>query len=202
MKCNSCHPTHEGKSAAGFTLTEMLISVGVSMLLLLGAAVLFINGNECFVAMANYQNLDAKSCRAMDILSREIRGASGVAAFSSTSFTLTNSLTAGAFSVSYDANSGNVVLSDVTGTTVQNDIGQSPVTLLTGCKWWNAAMFTGLPYMTNAANSYAFNFNGTPTPTPCKVIQMSWRCVRTYLGRAITTESVQTAQIVMRNKTY
>jgi hypothetical protein len=37
------------------------------------------------------------------------------------------------------------------------------------------------------------------TPSQVKLISVSWRCSRTILGAKVNTESVQTAQICIRN---
>jgi len=34
----------------------------------------------------------------------------------------------------------------------------------------------------------------------CKLINMTWKCSRTIFGSKRNTESIQTAQIVLRNK--
>ena len=66
------------RADGGFTLIEMMTSVGVGALLLVVVAILFINGSLSFVAMGNYQNLDAKSTKTLDILSQEIRNATAL----------------------------------------------------------------------------------------------------------------------------
>ena len=192
MKFFPTQPGRRRNAMAGFTLIEMMTSVGIALVLLLGVAILYINGNECFVAMANYQNLDRYSCNAMDILSREIRGASAVMADSATSITLTNATLGKSIIINYYPGSSNLVLS---GTQVLADTGNSTVTNLTGVVSWTNSMFTAVPSIT----ATDFLFTNVATPSSCKVIQMSWKCQRTYVGNAITTESVQTAQIVLRN---
>jgi hypothetical protein len=46
----------------------------------------------------------------------------------------------------------------------------------------------------------ATNNAGALDLTICKVINMNWKCSRAILQQKINTESVQTAQIVLRNK--
>jgi hypothetical protein len=195
MKFDPRHPFRGSRSIAGFTLIEMMTSVGLGMIVLTGAAILYINGNECFVAMANYQNLDKYSSNAMDLLSKEIRAASGVISTNSTSILFTNRVRGGAFSVNYYTNYNSLVLKDVSGNIISTDTGQSSVTNLVGCVTWTYSTFMGVP---NIGTS-DFTFQPPTQLGEIEVIQMNWRCQRTYIGRAITTESVQTAQIVMRN---
>jgi hypothetical protein len=45
---------------------------------------------------------------------------------------------------------------------------------------------------TNSAGAYDLSV--------CKLINMTWKCSRTVLGSKLNTESVQTAQVVLRNK--
>jgi hypothetical protein len=191
------HPHRHRQSGAGFTLIEMMTSVGLGLVLLTGVAILYINGNECFVAMANYQNLDKYSCNAMDLLSKEIRGASAVTATNATSITFANG--ANTFSVTYNSGPSTLVLSDVSGSQIYTDTGQSSVTNLAGCVLWSYSLFGGAPNPAITSNIVFFAADSLPA---VKVVQMNWKCQRTYVGKAINTESVQTAQIVLRNNTY
>ena len=190
MKFLACHSTRHRKGAAGFTLIEMMTAVGLGIVLMVGVAILYINGNECFVAMANYQNLDKYSCNALDILGREIRGASAVTATNQTSITLTNATLGRNIQITFNSTNGTLVLKRT---------GYSDVTNLTGCNSWSYALFMGVPN----TNSFATNivFYAATNTASAKVIQMNWKCTRTYLGYKLTTESVQTAQIVLRNET-
>jgi Tfp pilus assembly protein PilW len=194
MKLHSCQANRHWTRSAGFTLIEMMTSVGIGIVLLAGLAILYINGNECFVAMANYQNLDKYSCNAMDLLSKEIRGASSVTAYTAgQSISFTNAITGTGFSLTYNSGQSNLVLS---GTQILADTGNSSVTNLTGCVSWYCAMYTGWPTVTTTD----ILFTNVATASTCKVVQMNWKCQRTYIGKGLTTESVQTAQIVLRNK--
>jgi hypothetical protein len=48
--------------------------------------------------------------------------------------------------------------------------------------------------------------NGTDQPIPttdvsqCKLIKLTWICSRNILGKSLNTESVQSAEIVIRKK--
>jgi archaellum component FlaF (FlaF/FlaG flagellin family) len=194
MKFHACHLNRRQNLVAGFTLIEMMMSVGLGLLLLVGVAILYINGNESFVAMANYQNLDRYSASALDILSREIRNASAVTATNASSITLTNATQGKTIIITYSSTDRTLVLS---GTQILAETGQSAVTNLIGCDSWSYSMYDRAPTVT----STNIIFNGTNNMADCKLIQMNWKCSRTILGAKLTTESVQTAQIVLRNKT-
>lgn len=188
MKLLACHSIHRRKLVAGFTLVEMLTSIALGLVLLVGAAILYINGNECFIAMANYQNLDAKSSTALDILSREVRSATAVTAYQAgQSITLTNATLGKSIKITYNSSAGTLILTET---------GQSAVTNLTGCDSWSFSVFSRVPNI-SATN---ITFYAATNAASTKLIQMNWTCSRTILGAKLITESVQTAQIVLRNK--
>jgi Tfp pilus assembly protein PilW len=194
MKFYSCNTNRRRKSPAGFTIIEMLTSVVLGMFLLATVAILYINGNQCFVAMANYQNLDKYSYSAMDILSREIRGASAVTFTNATSIQLANATKGTTIIITYTNNM--LILS---GTQLQAEYGPNTLTMtnLTGCSFWSYSLFNGAPII--SATDVTFNPPASLAQT--KVVQMNWTCSRTYIGSKLNTESVQTAQIVLRNNT-
>jgi len=191
MKFNSCHLKRSWKRTAGFTFIEMMVSVFIGLVILVPAIYfLFINGNQCFLAMLNYQNLDQKSYSGLDLLSREIRGASAVTASTATSLSLVNATLGTTIIVTYSPTAKTLVLTETkSGVT-------TTVTNLTGCDSWTNSLYSGAPTITN--NTLIFNIPATVAQA--KMVQMNWTCSRTYIGSKLTTESVQTAQIVLRNK--
>jgi Tfp pilus assembly protein PilW len=181
------------KYFTGFTLIEMLTAVGLGSALLLTVAIIFIDGNECFVAMANYQNLAKYDCNAQDVLSRVIRGASAVTAYQpGQSITFTNDTSGRSSTLTFNSTNGTLVLTQTgasASTTVQTN--------LTGCTAWNFSLYTRAPNIT----STNITFNAATNAASCKLVEMNWTCQRTYIGIKLNSESVQTAQIVLRNKT-
>lgn len=147
--------------------------------------------------MGNYISLDRKSRNTLDVLSREIRNATGVVAFNTNLparwLTLTNASQATVVTLTYDSNARTLVMTKT---------GQAAQTYLTECERWDFALFSRAPLLsTNNITFYsATNTTGVMDVTLCKLISMSWKCSRTVLGSKFNTESVQTAQIVMRNK--
>ena len=83
MKFNPRHSQRLRTHAPGFTLIELMVCVGLSVILLAVVVTLFINGSRSFVAMGNYQDLDAYSTRALDTFSKEIRNATAVVGYTS-----------------------------------------------------------------------------------------------------------------------
>ena len=194
MKLPVRQATRRRKLIIGFTMVEMLVSVGLGAILLSGVMILYINGIRSFVAMGNYQNLDAKSCNTLDVLSREIRNSTVLLSYvPSQSLTLSNA------SARNGLGQINVIKYDPTARTlVLKRTGQSDLTNLTECDRWSFAIYNRKP----DTNSFSTNivFFAATNAASCKLINMSWKCSRTVLGTKLNTESVQTAQIVLRNK--
>ena len=187
---------HSRHLRTGFTLVEMLVAMGVGLLLVASVVALSMYSTRTFNMVGNYVDLDAQSRHAADILSREIRDASALLAFSTNNpayLELTNATAGVIVTVTYNSN---------TGTLVMIKTGQSSQTLLTDCNSWNFSLYDRHPDITatNITFYAATNGMGQLDPAFCKVIDLSWECSRTIFGAKFNTESVQTAQIVLRNK--
>jgi hypothetical protein len=201
MKPHTTHSAARRASLRGFTLVEMLVAIGSASLLLAAVVSLGIFTSRSFYMMGNYVDLDSQSRNAVDILGRQIRDASQLLAFgtggsinSSEYLELTNRTAASIAFITYSAGKGTLMLTNIQGgtTTVQM--------LLTNCDLWSFSLFDRYPD-TNALTFYsATNSLGQLDPTKCKVINLSWKCSRKLLGSKFNTESVQTAQIALRNK--
>lgn len=180
-------------SATGFTFVELMVAIGVGALLLLGVAVLTVFASWTFQAVTNYVDLDNQSRQTEDVLGREIRNATqliGVSSNNPAYLMFTNAISQTISKISYDTNSSTVTLQvfSASGTTLQTN--------LTQCDQWSYAIYDRAPTETN--NDILFN---TPTNwQDCKIINMTWKCSRMILGSKRNTESVQTAQIVLRNQ--
>jgi hypothetical protein len=184
-------------SVRAFTLIEMLISVGLGTAMLTVVVFLTIYGARTFAAMGNYIDLDDQSRNAADVIGREIRDASAVMAYQTNLPTmwlkLTNATSATISVLTYDSNARMLTFQKT---------GQVTQTNLTQCDQWSFTLYDRAPLLTstNILFHAATNGSGQLDPTFCKLINMSWKCSRTILGAKLTTESVQTAQIVLRNK--
>jgi pilin/secretion family protein with methylation motif len=185
------------KRLRGFTLVEAMIAMGLGTMVLAATAMLTLYGARTSVAVVNYEDLDSKSRYALDIISREIRQANAVLSYQTnlpvTSFTLTNYAQAAAITLSWDSTAGTVTMAKT---------GQNTITNLTQCDQWNFGFYQRTPLVTgtNVLFYPATNSAGNLDLSVCKLISMSWKCSRGILGAKINTESVQTAEIVMRNK--
>jgi hypothetical protein len=176
---------------AAFTLVEASVAVGLGTLILAVAASLSVYSTRTFSAMSNYVDLDMHSRNALDIISREVRQATAVIDRQTNAgvsyITLTNTDTMTSFTIAWVPDSAIV--------SVQKT-GQPRQIVLTGCDNWNVSLYNRAPNL--SPNN--LSFNAAADLASCKLINMSWRCSRTILGSKINTESVQTAQIVLRNK--
>ncbi len=183
MNLKFFHSQRHRATTGGFTIIEMLTSVGIASVLLTGVAFLFINGSMSFLAVANYQNLDSKSTVALDTISKEIRNATAVMAYTTNSLVLTNASASTCTILAYDPTAKTLVMTKT---------GQAAKTNLTGCDLWTFSIY-------NKVLSNGIAFYVATNAAQCKLISMTWKCSRTILGSKLNTESVQTAQVVLRN---
>lgn len=196
MKIKSAQVLSSGKGSSGFTLVEIMIALGLSSMIMAVAASMFLFGTRSFVCMGNYVDLDAKSRNAIDLMSRDLREATEVTAFE-TDATLKKLTLTNAF-----AGTGTTYIWKATpGTLVCRKSGQTDQVYLTGCDAWNFELYQRTP---QRGGGYTFipatNATGALDLTLCKLVNMSWKCSRTVMGSKMNTESVQTAQVVLRNK--
>lgn len=187
---------HSRSGRAAFTLVEMLVGMGTASMLMASIVALGMYSTRTFNMVGNYVDLDAQSRHAADILGREIRDSSALLAFSTNNpayLKLTNDTAGAVVTIKYDKS---------TGTLVMTKTGQTSQTLLTDCDSWTFSLFDRHPDITatNITFYAATNGAGQLDPSFCKVIDLSWECSRTIFGAKMNTESVQTAQIVLRNK--
>lgn len=182
----------------GFTLVEFMVCVALGTMIMAAVVTLTLFGTRSFISMGNYADLDNQSRNALDLVSRDIREATGVIALQTNppilSLTLTNANQGQAYFLSWNSNTSNFKYrSTALGTE----------TLLTGCDSWNFSLYQRTPLVTatNITFFLSTNLSGNLDFTLCKLVQMSWHCSRTILSQKINTESMQTAQIVLRNKT-
>jgi hypothetical protein len=162
------------------TLIEMLVAVAVGSLVLMVVAMVFMNGTRAFAAASNYISMDTDSRNALDHLTQEIRQAGNLVQFSPTQLKFGYRAQTNSFLVfNWDATSGQLTEWN-TATTTTN-------ILLKGCDQLSFSLYnTSFAPTTNAAQG--------------KGISVSWTCSRTILGSKSTTENMQQALVIIRNK--
>jgi Tfp pilus assembly protein PilW len=170
------------------SLVEIMVALALGSVVLSSAVVLFIYSLFSFAGLGNYAILTGQSRISLDMMSREMRECTRVLASTSNgstkSITLTNAFAATASRFSWNAD---------TGILTWEKTGEPTRTCLTGCDQWNFTFYQRTP-----------NNNWTFYPTTdlamCKLINMDWKSSRSILGKKINTETVVTAQVVLRNK--
>ncbi|TAL03441.1 MAG: hypothetical protein EPO07_06235 [Verrucomicrobia bacterium] len=186
----------QSKRAAAWSLAELLVAVAIGSLLLAVVGLLTMYGMKSFAAMGNYASLDKQSREAIDAMTKEIRQATSLVA-------VTNTATLKAL-VFATTNLG--VYSTYTWDSSSRELkylrtGWPAKTQLTECDRWDFSVC-----QRTASNGQWFAFYPATTPSgdtdtnTAKMISMSWKCSRTLFGTNWNTESIQTAQIVLRNK--
>lgn len=187
--------TH-GRFSAGFTLVEMMISVVISAFVIASIVALAIISSQNFASTANYVNMDDQSRYALDRISREIRNATALCATNANYLVLTN------------ANKGTTATILFTNSSiVLKKTSQQDKTLLTGCDSFKFQLLNREAWITTNNNNINITFYAATNPATgnldmnyCKVIDLSWKCSRRIIGSKLSTEVVQTAQVVLRNQ--
>jgi len=168
------------RAARGMTLPEMMVAVGVGSIILMVITMVFMNSARSFAAMGNYVSMDANSRNALDHMTREIRQAGNLVEFSPTHLKFASYGLPNSFLVfNWDAQSRQLT-EWKTGETTPN-------VLLTECDELAFSMYNS-------------SFAPTTALAESKGISVTWKCSRTMLGQKTTTEDMQQALIVMRNK--
>ena len=174
----------------GIALVEMMMSLGVGGLVLSAVASQMFYGGRSFAALANYVDLDNSSRSALDKMSAEIRQANRLTSYSPTrlQFETVDATTGATNTLSYSY--------DSTAATLQRTYAGQTTTLLKEITP-NTLQFTA--YQRNPVGGSVDQYP-TTDPTLCKVVQLAWTCSRKILGKAASTESVQSAKIVIRKE--
>jgi hypothetical protein len=187
MKCWPKFDVNLRRRVSGFKLIEVMIAVAIAGMVMALVMTLYLFGMRSFGAIGNYAEMDAKSRQALDLMLREVRQSSTVVGFQ------TNGPTPW-LSVAYTNAPGitnTFVWDSTTNGFTWTKTGRAPRTLLSGCTKWSFACYQRAP------NSDG-TFVTTPTGKRTKLINLSWTCSRTNVGQ-ITTESMVTAEVVLRN---
>ena len=176
--------TKPSRARHGFVLSEAIVAVGVTGILLLAVCSFTMFAGRSFAALFNYVDLDDANRIVMDQLSRDIRQSSRVSDFSTNSLSL------------IDADGSQLVYTYVPSQRVLKRTDSSGIakTVLKSCDT--------LRFDVCQRNPVGGTYDVYPAATPetAKVIDVSWVCSRTIFGRKENTESVQTARIVIRKQ--
>jgi prepilin-type N-terminal cleavage/methylation domain-containing protein len=170
---------------SGFTLTELLVAVGVGSVILAALAGLTFYTGRSFAAIANYVELDSFSRNALDTMSKEIRQTRRLKTFSETQLVFEDF---DGSDVSYTYSSDQRILFRS-----RNNVPDGRP-LLKDCNFLQFSIFQRNP-IAGSYNQYA-----TATAATCKLVQLRWVCSRDLIKAKCNTESVQSAKIVIRKQ--
>lgn len=173
----------EKQGCRAMTLVELMIAVGIGTLLLAVVATLYLFTIRSFAALGNYDALNQESVIALDTMSRDLRQARGLVAFTTNQLTFQDYDGSSLIYV-WDPAPNALTLSRIKG-------GQARV-LLRQCDYLDFAV-----YQRNPSND--FDFYPATSPALAKVVDVRWRCSRQVLRQKINTETSQSATIVLRN---
>lgn len=183
------HKPSGRRVTAGFTLVEVMVTLGIATMFVIGVITFTtITFRQGVFAIGNYTDLNNKSRRTLDIMSRDVRNAASL----------------------FNYNYNYVGLSYDDGTKLYyiwdgyDRLTRWTLATNSGANWKSTVMMTNCDYMRfniyqrNPTNNFSF-VSATANWDQTKLIDVSWRCSRSYLGSKLNTESVQTARIVLRN---
>ncbi len=162
---------------------EAVIASGITTLLVLVICSFVVFSSHSFAAIFNYVSLDDMNRIAMDRVTRDVRQANRVKAATTTSLTLED---ADLSDIVYNYDSTQRILT-------RTQAGTTKV-VLKGC---DRVLFT-LGQRNPVGGTY--DVYNPSSMDAIKVVNVSWMCSRTILGRKENTESVQTARIVIRKQ--
>ncbi len=170
----------------GMTLVELMVAMGVGSIVLAALMALTFFSARSFAAVTNYVDLDARSRNALDKMSQEIRQTDSLTAYSGTNLTFvgTDPVSSNKYTLMYTW--------DPAAATLTRSKNSESQVLLTQCgdlRWYM--------FQRNMTNGTDQPYQTTNVAT-CKLIQLTWVCSRNIFGKAANTESVQSAEIVIR----
>jgi len=168
---------------AGMSTVEMMIALGIATVLLTQVCALWYYSSRSFAAQAAYTALDQDSQRALDRLSKDVRQARDITAFSATKIVVSDGL------------DGQPLTFQLSGRALQRIKGTSRATLLNNVDTLQFSMYQRTP-MAGVWDQFT-----TTNLATCKLIEVRWKCSRKLHPLAPqTTESMQSAKIVIRSK--
>lgn len=181
IKNISINQASRRKALAGWTVLETSIASFCGSIVLGSILVTGNMMNNTMAAVSNYNDLDQCSRNTLDVMSRDLRNTAIVTVLTEKEVRVTNTITGDTIQYLWDG----------TNALTRNVNGNRTV-MLTGC---DTLIFQG--FQRNPTNN--LQFLPTSTAAKTKLISVSWRCSRKILGAKLNTESIQTAQICIRN---
>lgn len=170
------------RQRAAFTLVELLVATALSVIVATAVALLAFYTSRSFVAMNHYTDMNQLSRLALDKMSAEIRQARQLTAYATNSVTF------------QDLNGNPLRFTfDPAAKTLVRVSGGVTTTYLTDCEALQFWIYQ------HTVKSNTFNCYDPAYVTNARVLQVTWRCSRQILSLKTTTDSAESAQIVLRN---
>ena len=164
-------------------MVELVVATAIGILTCVAVMLLSIYSSRSFAAILNYVQMDEHSQRALDHMSRELRQARRLTAFTSTSLTL------------QDVDNQQLIYCYDPGQRSLLRISQGVTNqYLSDCDELEFSKFQRTS-ISNTFDAYEPAF-----VTNTKLVQITWTCSRKILGAKLNTESVQSAKVVLRNR--
>lgn len=180
MTITTAHSDRTRCARAGVTLTELLVSMGISTMLLIAIFSSFIFISRSSLATTDYAGMDNEARNALETFAREVRMASNVSNFTNDTVTLTVQNAGTSYMVNYTYIPSIGAFYRAYGTASQK-------LLVSGIQNFKFSRYTLL--QAPAANDLE-----------TKQIQLELRSVRTGPARAFASNNVVSARYVLRNK--
>jgi Tfp pilus assembly protein PilW len=181
----ACKTTFSKRRPArrGFSLVELLVSLGVGFLLMNAVAAFSLYTSRTFASMSNYIDLESASRNALDLLTRDVRQVRALSSFQTNTMVF---LDADKQLLQYTYN-------PKVRTLTRSKAGESRV-LLRECDELVFRMYQRNPV------PGTFDLVTTTNAYLCKAIDVSWVCSRLIVGCKLNTESVQMARVIIRKQ--
>src|SRR5262245_17024766 len=168
---------------AGLTLIEMMVAMFVGSLVITSMLSFSLYTGRSVVSLANYADMESRSRMALDRMSTEIRQCRGLTEFTSTSLTFKDS----------DGASLSYVYDPSAKTLARLKNGTRDV-LLEGCDYLQFGIYQRNPI------GGSYDVYPAASVSTAKLIQITWGCARSILGKNANSEIVQSSKIVIRNQ--
>jgi prepilin-type N-terminal cleavage/methylation domain-containing protein len=172
----------KSRERSGFTLVEVLITSAIALVVAAAISLLYMFSSRAFLTLNNYTDMCERSQLALDKMSKDIRQAKQVTDFTTNGITF------------QDVNGNPLQYTyDPTAKTLSRLSGGKTTTYLTSCDALQFWIYLPSP------TSNSFTCYSPAYVTNARVIQITWNCSRLIRGQKTTTESMESAQIAMRN---
>ncbi|MDB6111979.1 MAG: hypothetical protein JWR69_3729, partial [Pedosphaera sp.] len=174
----------------GFTLFEMVIAMGAGGLFFAAVGSMMLFSGKSSAVLGNYVDLDRTSRNALDKMTTEMRQANRLIGYA------TNQLQFENVDVSTGVTNTLTYTYNSTAGTLSRSSGSQTSILLTGIVT-NSLQFAMYQRCPVPESWDQYQLSNTTQVALCKVVQLSWICSRSILGRQANTESMQSAKVVI-----